>query len=218
VALGIAPRVSCIASAILLYHLGPLEAVVWGGNPAQRGLELTTLALVVLAASPCADVWSVVRSRRSEPSTRMYRWPVLLVQLLVAFVYVFSAYGKLANAGLAWISGQNIREWLWLMSAWPGIGPFDGLGPFLASLPGVPTLIAVSAIVMEFSFPLAVASRIARRILVPFAALFHVGIVFALNLAYPNTLLLLTFVNWDWLRTRVRSLRSIAPAPAALSS
>lgn len=218
-ALGVVPRASCLVAALMLYHLGPLEGVLWWGDPGERGLEIPILALVVLAVSPCADAWSVRRG--APPSTRPaweYRWPLVLIQTFFIWVYVFGAYGKVyANGGLGWISGQNIRQLIWYMGVWPSPGPFHRLGPLLASLPGIPMAIAVLTTVFELSFPLVLFSKTARRILVPVAFAFHLGIAAAMNLLYPNLPLLLTFVNWDWLRTRVRAPRGVA-ATAAIAS
>jgi hypothetical protein len=214
-ALGVRPRVSCLLAALLLYHLGPVEAVLWWGDPGERGFEVPILGLVVLAVAPCDEVWSV---GRLGPGTRTeawrYRWPLLLVQSFFAWIYVLGAYGKLYHGGLAWISGQNIRELIWFMNVWPGTGPFERFGPWLASLPVVPAAIAVGTIAFEFTFPLVMVSRNARRIIIPAAFVFHAGIVPAMNLAFPNTMLLLLFVNWDWLRARWRQAGRPVPPVA----
>lgn len=215
VVLGLVPRISCLAAALLVYHLGPFEAIAWGIDPAERGLDLAILALVVLAVTPCTRVWSI----RPDPRTPAapdpaYRWPILLLQAFLASVYVFAAYGRLRNSGLAWYTASNIREWLWFMNVLPGAGRFEHVGPWLASLPGVPLAIAISTIVLELGFPLALVSRTARRIIIPAALGFHLGIAVAMNLVFPNTALLLVFLNWDWLRGRLGRLRGGATAPA----
>lgn len=215
-ALGVWPRVSCLAAALLLYHLGPLEGVLWWGDPGERGLEVPILALVVLAVAPCSDAWSVrVGTRSPTRPAWEYRWPLVLIQTFFVWIYLFGAYGKVySNGGLGWIAGQNIRQLIWYMGVWPSPGPFQQLGPWLASLPGIPLVIAVSTTVFECSFPLVLFSRPARRILVPVAFAFHIGIAAAMNLFYPNMPLLLIFVNWDWLRSRLSRSAGVATAPA----
>src|SRR5215831_2930253 len=42
--LGIVPRFACFASALLLYHLAPLETIYWSANPFQRGFTVSVLA------------------------------------------------------------------------------------------------------------------------------------------------------------------------------
>jgi len=218
-ALGVWTRVSCLSAALLLYHLGPLESILWWGDPGERGLELPILALVVLAAAPCGDVWSLHRPRNhAAPAGWQYRWPLLLIQAFYICIYVFGAYGKLYTSGLAWMGGGNIRELIWSMGVWPSTGPFERFGPFLASLPGVPLAIGVFTIAFEFAFPLVLFSRTARRIMIPAAFAFHLGIAVAMNLAFPNTPLLLLFVNWDWLRHRLRRRDGGAVAPPATTT
>src|SRR5688500_14201664 len=53
--LGVRPRVTCLLSAVLLYHFAPFETIIRSPNPYLRGLTIPTLGLAILAASPCAD-------------------------------------------------------------------------------------------------------------------------------------------------------------------
>jgi hypothetical protein len=46
-------------------------------------------------------------------------------------------------------------------------------------------------------------SSTARRWLVPAALAFHIGIAYTMNLTFVTALLLLIFVNWDWVAIRL---------------
>jgi hypothetical protein len=47
--LGWFSRLACFVSGILLYHLGPLESIIWIPHPYARGLTISVLALLTLA-------------------------------------------------------------------------------------------------------------------------------------------------------------------------
>ena len=67
-ALGIWARTACAVSALLLYHLAPLETIYWTPAPYERGLTVDVLVLVVLAASRSADALSLTTARQAAPS------------------------------------------------------------------------------------------------------------------------------------------------------
>ena len=67
---GILPRLACFASALLLYHLAPLETIYWTPNPYQRGFTVSVLALFTLSCSRCGDalrLGEAARQRRRRP-------------------------------------------------------------------------------------------------------------------------------------------------------
>jgi hypothetical protein len=201
-AAGVMARTCCLLAGLLLYHLSPLETIVLTPSPYVKGLTLAVPALLALAASPCADALSLARrgSARAEPWE--HAWPVRLVQLLVAQVYLFSGWAKLRQMGLEWASAAHMERWLHMFNQRDQMVVFQDLGPWIAARPGLCLLIGVSTLILELSFLAVLVSRRARRVLVPLAALWHLGILFAMNIAFLNAPLLLAFVDWEALRAR----------------
>ena len=219
VALGLATRVSCLVAALLLYHLAPFETILWTTSPYERGLEISTLALVVLSIAPCADVWSVpARHGRQRDVSWEYNWPLLLIQLFVAQVYLFSGWSKLFRVGWSWVSAENLRHWLLLFNQEDQIAVFRGLGTWLAGHPALCLLVAIGSLSLDLTFIVVLVWKRARKIYVPLAAAFHIGIFFSMNIAFLNLPQLLVFLDWDWLTERLRGNRPARiPEPAGVS-
>jgi hypothetical protein len=191
---GVAPRASCLLSAVLLYHFAPLEGIFWSRlGPYFNGLTLPILALLILgvAAVPRRDAaWS------SE-----YRWPLALVQILFTFNYVAAWFSKLHTAGWNWVSADNISGMVQSAMTW---GVTTPLADVVAGSRLAGWTIAIFTAVVETLFFLVPFSRWAAAILVPLAAVGHVGIVLALGIVFLNLPLLLIYLDWDRLDERLR--------------
>ena len=190
---GAAPRVSCAAAGLFLYHFAPFEEIIVGMPHTHfGGLTISTVGLLILAfaAQPLA--------RDGAPSPE-YRWPVTLIRLLFSFTYLFALFGKLRYSGIRWFTGETLRGYL--LGAQAITQPVLALP--LAGRMWLCWAMAVGTLLLEALFPLAAFSAGARRVLVPIAAVFHVGNVFALGINFSSAPLLLLFVNWEWLGTRV---------------
>ena len=214
---GIYPRLACVVAGLLLYHLAPLESIIWSANATARGLTLSPLLLVLLGAARSGDalrLWPKLGDRPA-PSWE-FGWPRRLAWLLIAEVYLFAAYSKLTASGLAWSSAANIRRWLLLFSLdeqWS----HRSLGRWIAEHPALCLAISIGVVIFEWTFILAVFSRAARRVLVPAALILQIAIWFALSLNVGETWLVLTFIDWDYLAS-VRSRSSAALSGEAASS
>jgi len=200
--LGVMPRLACFISALLLYHLAPLETIYWTANPFQRGFTVSILALFTLSFSRCGDALRLGRSRPTVPSAS-YAWPLRLVQLHFAEVYFFSGTSKLYRVGIAWLDPENLRSWFLLFNQQDQIrrlNPiFTSVGPWIADhwlLCLFAGLFGVAANLLFLSVPF---SRYARRVLVPDAFFFHIMVLLSLNIFWINTPQLLIYVNWHWL-------------------
>ena len=192
---GAAPRVSCAAAGLLLYHFAPFEEIVVGMPHTHfGGLTVPTVGLLILAfaAQPPA--------RDGAPSPE-YRWPVTLTRLLFSFTYLFALLGKLRFSGILWFTGETLRGYL--LSAQAVTRPVLALP--LADRMWLCWAMAVGTFLFEALFPLAAFSVWSRRVLVPIAVVFHVANVFALGIGFPSAPLLLLFVNWEWLGAKVLS-------------
>lgn len=188
--LGPWPRLACGVSAALLYHFAPFEEIVMGmPHTFFGGLTLPVLGLFVLAV---ADTPTPAASPEN-------RWPVVLVRLLMAGNYFFAGIAKLRFTGPQWFTAANLRDWAienWSFSGAPWALAF-------AADPVAPWAAALGTLALELLFPLAAVSSGAAAILVPLAALGHVGIALTLGIFFPSAPLLFLYVDWDALAARV---------------
>lgn len=209
-ALGWRARITCLVSALLLYHFAPYEALMWTPSPYFRGLELPTLGLAILAAAPCADVWGLdARHATERPGVSWeYRWSLALLQLLVAQPYLFAGYAKLYYTGIRWASGENIRNHLLAFTQDEFIAVHTRLGTWVAAHPALCSAIGAGTMLFELTFMLSVFFPRLRRVYVPAALAFHAGILFSMNIYWLYWPLLAVFVNWDDVRAGVSRLRS----------
>ncbi len=203
--LGLAPRICCFVAALLLYHLAPFETILWMPDPYERGFTISVLALLTLSAARCGDALTILRRRPERVEPWVYTWPLRLSQLFLAQVYFFSGWSKLRMSGLGWISAENVRRWLLVPSQQEQTSVFRDLGPWLADRPWLCVGIGSAALLIDLLFIATPFSRWLRRLLVPAAALGHVGILLAMNIFFINLPQLLIFVNWEWLGVRLRS-------------
>ena len=218
---GFRTRVACLIASLLLYHLAPLETIIWTPNPYERGFEISVLALAVLAFSRSGDAWSVDSSllrRRAGagPSAAPaweYGWPLRLIQLFVAQIYFFAGYSKIFRVGFEWISADNLRRWLLVFSQQDQVAVFRAPGLFIASHPSLCLAAALGAVAIDLGFPAAVFFPAVRRWLVPAALAFHAGILLTMNIVFLNAPQLGVFVNWRWLAQR--NSAPISPAQSA---
>jgi hypothetical protein len=192
--LGLWTRVSPLLAGLLLYHLAPLETIILTPSPYVKGFTVAVPALIVLSFAPCADAWSVRRTRTGADAWE-YRWPVQLIRLFVAQIYLFSGWAKLLRVGVDWAAADNVRAWLHFFNQRDQLVVFNTLGPWLAERPSLCLMAGVFTLGLELSFVSALFSRVARRVLPAAAAAWHVGILFAMNIAFPYLPLLLVFAE-----------------------
>ena len=178
---------------------------------------LAVYCLAVLAFTPCGDAFSLdSRTRKTTSRDRpafAYAYPMLLMQLLMAWSYFSSALIKLRVAGLKFLSPDNL----------PALAIFHSLDNLHDTqfrlafwLPQVrswlPFAVAL-VLIWELAFPLAVFWRRVRWWILGFGIVFHLSTLFLMNIFFPHHLAMyLIFVNLDQLRNRFatdeRGLRS----------
>jgi hypothetical protein len=203
---GIGARACAFAAGLLLYHIAPLESIIWTASPVARGLTLPTLALLVCGMTPSADA-TVFGRGPSERSWR-YGWPLRLLQLWLAGVYVISALGKLRVSGLAWTSASNLSHWFRLATQNPLVAVHTLLGTWMAAHPLLTGAAGIGTLAFEWGMILAVVSKPWRPWLAGAALLFHLGIYLTMNITLNSWPLLLVFFDWD-----PAVLRLTPPAP-----
>jgi hypothetical protein len=167
---------------------------------------LGVYCLAVLAFTPCGDSFSLDHWLRRMERTRP-RWanayPILLIQLLMAWVYFSSALIKLRIAGLKYLSVDNL----------PALAIFHSLDNLHDThfklafwLPQVRAYLPYAVglvLVWELLFPLAVFWPRSRWWILGVGILFHISTLFFMNIFFPHQLVLyLIFVNWDAIARR----------------
>lgn len=157
--------------------------------------------LAVLAFTPCGDDFSL-DSRLKQVTTQRpafaYVYPILLMQLLMAWTYFSSALIKLRVAGVKYFSSDNLPA----LAIFHSLDNLHDTGFKLAFwLPQVkaylPFLVAL-VLLWELLFPLAIFWRRVRWWLLGFGIVFHLATLFFMNIFFPHQLAMyLIFVDWD---------------------
>jgi hypothetical protein len=110
--IGLFSRVSMLAATAANVLL---QAHHYSYGEFHHAEALMMIALGVLAVGPSAEVWSVDAVRRRRRSGRplpemsvFARWPLRLIQWMLALIYLSAAWAKLGNGGLAWFNGHTM--------------------------------------------------------------------------------------------------------------
>ena len=189
---------------------------------------LLLLCLVPLLPARTSDAWSVdawLTGRRRpyevapcrEPRTA-YGWPVRTALVVATGGYFLTGLAKLVFSGPAWVLSGNLRWVLYAASdarAAPNL-----LGLFVADRPWLAHLVALSTVVVELGFPVALWRPRAAWFFVPGAVALHAAIWATLGLDYSAwaATVVILFVDWPVVveralaRRRTRALRQLVPA------
>jgi len=157
--------------------------------------------LAVLAFTPCGDEFSLdkrLRRNRKDRPAFAYAYPILLMQLLMAWVYFSSALVKLRVAGLTYLSQNNL----------PALAIYHSLDNlhdtsfrvafWLPQIKSYLPIFVALVLLWEFFFPLAVFFPRLRWLILGGGVAFHLSTLFIMNIFFPHQLALyLLFVNWD---------------------
>ena len=195
---GIGGRLVCIAAGLLLYHFAPFENIIWHlMGPYFSGLTLPLLALLIIGFAP--------RARLGDAASADFRWPLALIQVIFSFNYFSAALSKIHTVGFGeWVTASNIRG-MALTSM-----TFETPPPLAAWAAGSVVAcwsIAIITMIAEWLFIFVPFSRRAALLLVPLAAIGHVGVIFVLGIVFLNLPCLLIYLDWEMLE-RIRVARS----------
>jgi len=162
---------------------------------------LPVFCMLVLAFTPCGNAFSLdsrISKVKKELPLFAYAYPILLMQLLMAWTYFSSALIKLRVAGLKYLSADNL----------PTLAIFHSLDNlhdtsfhFAFWLPQVKAYLPFAVgfvLAWELLFPLAVFWRRIRWWILGFGIVFHLSTLFLMNIFFPHHLAMyLLFVDWD---------------------
>ena len=174
--------------------------------------------LIALAFTPCGDAWSIdslLHRTRTRVGDVVYGFPILLLRGLLAWSYFSSAVIKLRVTGLGYFSSENLPTVAILHSLDNLHDTQHRLAFWLPSAVELTATLALLIVLWELAFPLAIFSKLARRIILPFGIIFHVATIFFMNISFPYHLAAYAvFIDWPRL---VRQLERI-PYLSQLSS
>ena len=166
---------------------------------------LGVYCLAVLAFTPCGDEFSLdqyLRKTRRDRPAFAYAYPILLMQLLMAWVYFSSVLIKLRATGFGYTSQDNLPA----LAIYHSLDNLHDTSYRLAFwLPQVKQYLPVAVgmvLLWEFFFPLAVFFPRLRWWILGAGIVFHLSTLFFMNIFFPHQLALyLLFVNWDYFRS-----------------
>lgn len=153
--------------------------------------NLLLLHVVILAAAPAADAHSLdSRGRDAVATDGRYGWPVLLMCVVTALTYFISGQTKLRNAGLDWLDGENLRNYV----AYDNLRKIElgdshsPLAEWVVPHAWLFTPLALFTLAVELGAPFALLHQRFARAWVAAAWLFHAGILALMAIVFPYPL------------------------------
>lgn len=164
--------------------------------------------LIVLAFAPCSDAFSIDKWKGCEAKKKqgfVYGYPILLMRALLAWSYFSSGLIKLRTSGLGYFSADTLPT-LAITHSLDNLHDTHFKLAFLLPQYRAASLIAVCLVLLwELLFPLAIWSRIARRVILLVGVFFHLGTLLLMNLFFPFHLAMyLVFIDWPAVARKVR--------------
>lgn len=166
--------------------------------------------LICLAFVPCGDAFSLDetwRRVRRHTGDLVYGYPILLMRCLLAWSYFSSALIKLRVSGIGYFNADNLPN-LAIMHSLDNLhGTHFRFAFWLPSVRGITTLAVVLVFLWELVFPLAIVSRIARRIILPVGLIFHFLTMLFMNLSFSyHVAAYAVFLDWPRIASRASAL------------
>lgn len=184
-------------------------------------------AFGILAISHCGDSCSLDRVLRNKNSilapradpaaaSAEYIWPIRTIWLAMTLVFFAAGWSKIRRSGMAWISSDQLRIFLLQHNYYlSDSDPLTSWGLIVAQYPRFCHFLAGATVVIETSYPLALFSRIARRIIVPAAFLMLVAIRMLMGPGFETLMICHVFwVPWDRLFCRLTAGSKITESSA----
>lgn len=207
-AIGLGTRLATASSFLLGLYLLQLPNHFGFGYHYDN---LLVTVLFVLAVARTGDAYSVdswlARGARPAVPAGEYQWPVQLLRGLWCLMFFAAAVSKWRASGFDWVASGNMRLIL-LRHEYTHAAPTNW-ALALAQLPLVCNVLALSALLLETTAPLALVSTHARRIIVP--SLFVMQIVVGLVLGtffWSNLICYLCWLDWPALASSLRARRA----------
>jgi predicted DCC family thiol-disulfide oxidoreductase YuxK len=217
-AIGLFTRFSCaIAFGLGLYLVGlPNNTGKIDHNDA-----IVLWGFLVMAVARSGDAWSVdqlIRTARGRGTLAArnlvgadaerhaeYRWPLRLMQVVMALIFCIAGTTKLRTSGLSWAFPDNLRN-TFLMQQYLGQPPLNW-GVWIAGHQWLCMFLALTTLVMETGMPLALFSRRVRWVFVPSLFAMQLGNELLLGIKFRQFMLCYIFwVRWADVARAMRGL------------
>lgn len=173
---------------------------------------LMMIALVILAMSPAGkelsidDVWRKTRSKAvgvrdylyslGEEKSAFARWPLLLIQVLFALVYLDAGLSKMEEAGLDWMNGYTLQYYL----AQDAMRWGSDLGLWLSHHHILAEIMSWGVVIFELTFFLVVIFPWLAMLYIPIGVSIHTGTYIAMAAPFFTYIVLYSvFVPWNYM-------------------
>ena len=219
----------------VVFAIGMLVIATFRGSWGQllHFENLMVLQLVVLAASPAADAWSVDawrsvsrgdHDRASQVDTTesvRYGFPLAIAGLVTIVTYVIAGIAKLRYGGIDWLAGDTLRNHIAYSTTRLDLigGNRPLLGEFAVREDWALGAFAVGAVLVELCAPMVVIGTRCRDVWVASAWLMHVGILLTMSVGFPSPLFGVAFAPFyalervvPWWRSRFTSSSALREA------
>jgi hypothetical protein len=176
--------------------------------------NLLVLHLCILGLCDAAATLSFDARGRPvpEPADR-FGWPLRLLSLTTALVYVLPAVAKLKISGLSWMNGEVLRNYIAYDAVRKmQIGSLHSpLAAYMVQQRWLFMPLSVATMLLELGGPIALLSKRLTLIWVAGVILFHLGVLATMAIEFPYPLFGVAFASmfecerlWQW-----RSLASL---------
>jgi predicted DCC family thiol-disulfide oxidoreductase YuxK len=212
--IGLFTRVSCaIAFALGLYLIGLPNNI----GKVDHNDAIVLWSFLVMAVARSGDAWSIdamirtARGKKPLGAHAEYRWPLRMMQVLMAVVFCISGCAKLRTSGFAWAFSDNLRN-TFIMQQYLSDPPTNW-ALWIASQRWLCYTLALATLVFETGAPLALFSRTARLIIIPSLFLMQIGNELVLGINFRQFMLCYAFwIPWTDIGRALRSsMKASAP-------
>lgn len=146
--------------------------------------------MLILAVSPCANVWAVRREQRQGS----YRWPVFAVLTLIGLIYFGAGLQKVASAGFEWGWSDNLSNWMLRMAWEKNLSVHE----WMLDWPIISRMLGILGLAFELLFLPLILIPTTRKWVWPAGLLFHWGTWVLLGISFLTLqLLYVVFLPWD---------------------
>ena len=150
---------------------------------------IMVIALFLLTLSPASQSISIDKlftKSFSDYRDRFAKWPLLVIQWLLALAYFSAAKSKLVVGGFKWVNGYTLQYY----SVWYG---WDWLGQHHT----VASVLSWINVMFESTFFLVLVFPILKWLYIPFGLVFHLGIFKIMHLNFLGWVALYSvFIPW----------------------
>jgi hypothetical protein len=217
--------------SLILFALGNIfiQAYLYSFRDFHHSEALVMISLIVIAISPSGNVLSIDDLRRRIKSNRdrenfetfdlkeenspFARWPLLVIQWIVAIIYLDSAVSKLLKSGLDWMNGYTLQYYLWQ----DGLIWDRSFGIWFAQQHTLAVLSSWVAILFELTFFLVLIFPKLVWLYIPMGISFHTGIYIAQKAPFikyfPSYAV---FIPWAAIAKSIASRKNAAKSKRAI--